>query len=55
MAVRYLLDTNTCIYIAKHNPPAVRESFARPPPATWPCRWSPLASYALALKRVSPN
>jgi tRNA(fMet)-specific endonuclease VapC len=29
MAVRYLLDTNTCIYIAKHNPPAVRERFAR--------------------------
>jgi tRNA(fMet)-specific endonuclease VapC len=28
MAVRYLLD-NTCIYIAKHNPPAVRERFAR--------------------------
>ena len=29
MAVRYLLDTNICIYIAKHNPPAVRERFAR--------------------------
>ena len=29
MAVRYLLDTNMCIYIAKHNPPAVRERFAR--------------------------
>lgn len=29
MALRYLLDTNTCIYIAKHNPPAVRERFAR--------------------------
>jgi len=27
MAVRYLLDTNICIYIAKHNPPAVRERF----------------------------
>ena len=26
---RYLLDTNICIYIAKHNPPAVRERFAR--------------------------
>ncbi|HLF96719.1 MAG TPA: type II toxin-antitoxin system VapC family toxin [Methylococcaceae bacterium] len=25
----YLLDTNICIYIAKHNPPAVRERFAR--------------------------
>ena len=24
MAARYLLDTNICIYIAKHNPPAVR-------------------------------
>lgn len=29
MAMRYLLDTNICIYIAKHNPPAVRERFAR--------------------------
>ncbi len=27
MAARYLLDTNICIYIAKHNPPAVRERF----------------------------
>ncbi|EKD96676.1 MAG: hypothetical protein ACD_23C01336G0002 [uncultured bacterium] len=27
MAVRYLLDTNICIYIAKHNPPAVRARF----------------------------
>ena len=26
---RYLLDTNICIYIAKNNPPAVREKFAR--------------------------
>lgn len=29
MAVRYLLDTNICIYIAKHNSPIVRERFAR--------------------------
>lgn len=29
MAMRYLLDTNICIYIAKHNPPAVRERFAQ--------------------------
>jgi tRNA(fMet)-specific endonuclease VapC len=29
MSVQYLLDTNICIYIAKHNPPAVRERFAR--------------------------
>ena len=29
MAVRYLLDTNICIYIAKHHPPAVRARFAR--------------------------
>ncbi len=29
MGTRYLLDTNICIYIAKHNPPAVRERFAR--------------------------
>lgn len=29
MGVRYLLDTNICIYIAKANPPAVRERFAR--------------------------
>ena len=28
MSVRYLLDTNICIYIAKHNPPTVRERFA---------------------------
>lgn len=27
MARRYLLDTNICIYIAKHNPPAVRARF----------------------------
>lgn len=29
MARRYLLDTNICIYIAKHNPPEVRAHFAR--------------------------
>ncbi len=29
MSVRYLLDTNICIYIAKHNPVAVRERFAQ--------------------------
>ena len=29
MGTRYLLDTNICIYIAKYNPPAVRERFAR--------------------------
>ena len=29
MATRYLLDTNICIYIAKHNPPAVRARFER--------------------------
>jgi tRNA(fMet)-specific endonuclease VapC len=28
MSVCYLLDTNICIYIAKHNPPAVRKRFA---------------------------
>jgi tRNA(fMet)-specific endonuclease VapC len=28
MATRYLLDTNICIYIAKRNPPAVRERFS---------------------------
>ena len=28
MAERYLLDTNICIYIAKYNPPLVRERFA---------------------------
>lgn len=27
--LKYLLDTDICIYIAKHNPPAVRERFAR--------------------------
>lgn len=29
MGVRYMLDTNICIYIAKHNPPAVRERFSQ--------------------------
>ena len=29
MGARYLLDTNICIYIAKHNPPSVRKRFAR--------------------------
>lgn len=29
MGVRYLLDTNICIYIAKFNPPTVRERFVR--------------------------
>ena len=27
MAIHYLLDTNICIYIAKHNPAAVRARF----------------------------
>jgi tRNA(fMet)-specific endonuclease VapC len=31
MAIRYLLDTNICIYIAKHDPPAVRRRFERLP------------------------
>ncbi len=29
MALRYLLDTNICIYIAKQRPPAVAKRFAR--------------------------
>lgn len=29
MTIRYLLDTNICIYIAKYNPPAVRDRFAQ--------------------------
>lgn len=29
MALRYLLDTNICIYIARHRPPAVAKRFAR--------------------------
>jgi len=29
VSLRYLLDTNICIYIAKHNPSAVRERFAK--------------------------
>ena len=29
MSTRYLLDTNICIYIAKRNPPEVRERFQR--------------------------
>jgi tRNA(fMet)-specific endonuclease VapC len=31
MSTRYLLDTNICIYIMKHNPPVVREKFAQHP------------------------
>lgn len=31
MTTRYLLDTNICIYIAKYNPPCVRERFTRHP------------------------
>ena len=27
MSIRYLLDTNICIYIAKHNPASVRTRF----------------------------
>ena len=27
--LRYLLDTDTCIYIAKHHPPTARERLAR--------------------------
>lgn len=30
MATRYLLDTNICIYFAKHNPPTVRERCRQP-------------------------
>ena len=29
MTIQYLLDTNICIYIAKHNPLAVRARFER--------------------------
>lgn len=29
MGIRYLLDTNICIYIAKHHPPEVRARFIR--------------------------
>lgn len=29
MTIRYLLDTNICIYIAKYTPHAVRERFAK--------------------------
>lgn len=31
MTTRYLLDTNICIYIAKYNPPSVREHFTQHP------------------------
>jgi tRNA(fMet)-specific endonuclease VapC len=34
MSIRYLLDTNICIYIAKHNPAAVRARFERTPAAS---------------------
>jgi len=27
MSVRYLLDTNICIYVAKHSPPEVKQRF----------------------------
>lgn len=29
MGLRYLLDTNICIYIAKQRPPSVAKRFAR--------------------------
>jgi tRNA(fMet)-specific endonuclease VapC len=29
MTTHYLLDTNICIYIAKYNPPSVRERFTQ--------------------------
>jgi tRNA(fMet)-specific endonuclease VapC len=29
MSVQYLLDTNICIYVAKHRPSSVREHFVR--------------------------
>lgn len=29
MTIRYLLDTNICIHIARHNPPVVRARFAQ--------------------------
>ncbi len=31
MSTRFLLDTNICIYIAKYNPPSVRERFQQHP------------------------
>ena len=31
MSTRFLLDTNICIYIAKYNPPGVRERFQQHP------------------------
>lgn len=31
MSTRFLLDTTICIYIAKYNPPAVRERFQQYP------------------------
>lgn len=31
MSTHFLLDTNICIYIAKYNPPAVRERFQQYP------------------------
>lgn len=34
--MRYLLDTNLCIYTMRHQPPAVREHFARFPRTTSP-------------------
>lgn len=34
MALRYLLDTNICIYIAKHHPPKVAQRFAQLSPGT---------------------
>lgn len=32
MKARYMLDTNICIYIAKHNPPEVKDRFDRMSP-----------------------
>jgi len=53
MSVRYLLDTNICIYIAKHNPPVVREHFARHAANELRCRSSRWANCASALRRAS--
>ena len=46
----YLLDTNICIYIAKHNRRRARGSSSSVL-MRWPCRWSPWASCGTAQKK----
>lgn len=50
MPVCYLLDSNICIYIARHNPPEVRERFALHTADELAMSVVTLGDFALALK-----